>query len=180
VPDHPLDRGEALAERPLHLVDLLVHVGHPERGIDQAMEIDDLAVIGLAHAHVVHLSEQVDFRRDGDEGIVHFPHSLGRRIAAALVAGLQRLDVGFDLDFGPQLVAHRLLEAVGDLVRAAERQAPVHFEVERDRQSTADRVHGDMMDGEPAVARDHHDPLEHGLVVESARFGVDGGLGLRE
>ena len=36
-----------------------------------------------------------------------------------------------------------------------------------------------MMHGERAVARDHHDALEHGLVVERARLGGDGRFGVR-
>ena len=34
-----------------------------------------------------------------------------------------------------------------------------------------DVVHGDVMHGERAVARDHHHALQHGLVVERARLG---------
>ena len=77
--------------------------------------------------------------------------------------------------------AQRGLEPVGDFVRLAERQAAVDFEIERHRQPPADRMHGDVMHCERAVARDHHDAFEHGLVVERARLGddVDFGLGIR-
>jgi len=88
--------------------------------------------------------------------------------------------VGFDLDVRAELVAHRLFQRVRDLVRARERQAAVHFQVERDRQPPADRVHGDVMDRERAVACDHHHAFEHGLIVERARLDVDGRLGLRK
>ena len=87
------------------------------------------------------------------------------------IARLQRLDMGLDLDVGPELLAQRRLQPVGDLVRAAEREPAVDLEIERDRQPAADRMHGDMMHRERAVARDHHDALEHGLVVERARLG---------
>ena len=87
--------------------------------------------------------------------------------------------MGLDLDFGAELVAQRRFQAVGDFVRARERQAAVDFEIERDRQLPADGVHGDVMHGERAVARDHHHALQHRLVVERARHDVDGGLGVR-
>jgi len=44
----------------------------------------------------------------------------------------------------------------------------VDFEIEGDRKSSLDRMHGDMVNREGAVARDHHHPFEYGLVVECA------------
>src|SRR6266702_8656747 len=48
VTNHPLDRGKAQAQRALEVVDALVHVGDGECGIDIGVEVDDLAVRGLA------------------------------------------------------------------------------------------------------------------------------------
>src|ERR1700732_4686652 len=38
--DHALDRRETRAQGPLQLVDPLMHLGHREQGVDQAMKID--------------------------------------------------------------------------------------------------------------------------------------------
>src|SRR6202008_3588367 len=54
VADHPLDRRPQPPQPALDLVDLLVHLFDRECGIDPAVEVDDLAVHGLAHAHVMH------------------------------------------------------------------------------------------------------------------------------
>ena len=53
----------------------------------------------------------------------------------------------------------------------------VDLEIERHRQLAADVVHGDVVHRERLVAGDHHDPLDHGLVVERARRGGDADLG---
>ena len=68
----------------------------------------------------------------------HRGKALAGRVTAGKPARLQRLDVGLDLDLGPELLAHRRFEAVRDLVRARECQAAVDFEVERHRQPAAD------------------------------------------
>ena len=39
------------------------------------------------------------------------------------------------------------------------------------------RLYGDMVDGEPEIVRDDHDPFAHRLVVEHARLGGDGEFG---
>ena len=36
-----------------------MHLRHFQRGVDEAMEIDDLAVIGRAHAHVMDCADQI-------------------------------------------------------------------------------------------------------------------------
>ena len=87
--------------------------------------------------------------------------------------------MGLDLDIGPEFVAHRLFEPACGVVRGGERLRAVDFEIGGDRQPAGNGLHGDMMDGEPAVARDHHDPLAHRLVVERARLGGDGDFGRR-
>ena len=108
--------------------------------------------------------------------MLHRADALGRRLAPRGV-GLQRLDVGLDLDVGAEFLAQRRFQPVGDVVRAAERQLAVDLEIERHRQLAADVVHGDVMHGERLVARDHHDALDHELVVERARRGGDADLG---
>jgi len=62
-----------------------------------------------------------------------------RRVGAGKPARLQRLDVGFDFHFGAEFRAQRRLQAVGDLMRLAERKVSIDFEIERDRQAPADR-----------------------------------------
>src|SRR5205823_11160266 len=60
VADHALDRGKAQAQCALHFVDLVVDVRDFEQRIDEAVEIDDLAVLGRTHAHVVDCPDEVD------------------------------------------------------------------------------------------------------------------------
>ena len=79
--------------------------------------------------------------------------------------------MGLDLDVGAELVAERRFQLVGDVVGRAERELAVDLEIERDRTPAPDVVHGDVVHGERLVARDHHDALLHGLVVERARGG---------
>ena len=70
---------------------------------------------------------------------------------------------------GPSSSRDRFFEAGGDLVRGGERQAPsTSRSSETANRPLADRMHGDVMHGERAVARDHHHAVEHGLVVERA------------
>jgi hypothetical protein len=57
VPDHPLDGRAAAAQLLLDRVDLLVYVAPAQGGVDQAVEVDDLAVVRLTHLHVVDLVE---------------------------------------------------------------------------------------------------------------------------
>ena len=65
--------------------------------------------------------------------ISHRAHPLRRRLAAGGLRRLQRLDMGFDLDVGPELFAQRRLQPVGDVVGRAERKLAVDLEIERDR-----------------------------------------------
>ena len=62
--------------------------------------------------------------------------------------------MGLDLDAGPELLAERRFQLVGDVVGRAERELAVDLEIERDRTLAADVVHGDVMHGErPGCAR---------------------------
>src|SRR5262249_47194153 len=131
VADRTLDRGKAPPQRALDLVDLVMYLGDREGGVDQAMEIDDLAVVGLAHPHVVHLADEVDLGRDPAQRLAHRRDARGRRLAAAAIVGLQGLDVRLDLDVGPELVADRLLEPSRDVMRRGKRKRAVDLEIER-------------------------------------------------
>ena len=88
--------------------------------------------------------------------------------------------MGFNLDIGPELVAHRFFKLGRGVVGGAERQRAVDFKVRGDGQASGNRLHGDVMDGEAAIARDHHHAFAHRLVVERARLGGDGEFGGRQ
>ena len=70
----------------------------------------------------------------------------------------------------PSSAAIALFQPVRHLVRLAQRQPAVDFQIERDRQPVFEFVHRDVMHGERAVARDHHHAVEHGFVVERDRM----------
>ncbi len=89
------------------------------------MEIHDLAVVGLAHAHVVDVADHPAFGGDLGERDLHRLDALRRRLAAGALRHLQRLDMGLDLDIGTELVGDRLFKAVGNGVRGGERQRAV-------------------------------------------------------
>ncbi len=62
--DHPFDGGEAAPQRALELVDELVDVTDGAGGIDVAVEVHDLAVVGIANAHVVDVAQRAGRRRE--------------------------------------------------------------------------------------------------------------------
>ena len=174
--------GKAQPQRPLHLVDLLVHVGTlraPDRPWQWKLTISPPSA--FAHAHVVHVADEVDLRGDVDQGVAH----RGDPFRAARRGRLDRCGCSGSIwvstsTSGPSSSRIACFEPVGDLVRARERRARRRPRG-RARPTAARRsLHRDVMDGERAVARDHHDALEHGLVVERARLGVDGHLGRRD
>ncbi len=118
------------------------------------MEIDDLAFVGFAHPHVVHVADHAALGRDLGERHLDRAHPLRRRLAAGGLRRLQRLDMGFDLDAGAQLFAERRFQLVGDVMGRAERKLAVDLEIERDGTLAPDVVHGDMVHGErPGCAR---------------------------
>ena len=104
----------------------------------------------------------------------------GGGVAPGQHVGRQRLDMGLDFDVRAELVAHRLFEPARDVMRGGERLRALDFEIGRDRQLPGDRLHRDVVDGEPEVARDHHDAFAHGFVVERARLGRDRDFGRRQ
>src|SRR5262249_18452117 len=110
-----------------------------------------------------------EFRRDGG-------NLLGRSIAAGEVTRLQRLDVGLDLDPRSQLLSHRSFEPVRDRMGTAKCKIAIDLKVERYREPVTERMHGNVVDSNGAIARDHHHPLQYGLVVERAWRGMDRGF----
>src|SRR4029077_17972724 len=128
--DDSLDGGEFAAQRALHLIDPFMYVLHGEHRVDAAMEIDDLALRGLAHPHIVNLPDEGDVPREGAEGLAS-PRNAGiRRIASGKPAHLQRLDVRLDLDLGAELLAERCLPAGRDVVSRRECQTSVDLQAE--------------------------------------------------
>src|SRR2546430_12883934 len=103
VADHPFDGRELLPQRAFEVVDFLVDGPDRQRRIDAAVKVDDLSLGSLAYAHVVDLSDESDIRRDGAELLAYRRDPFIRRVAAGEPARLQRLDVGFDLDFRAEL-----------------------------------------------------------------------------
>src|SRR5262249_39676283 len=137
----------------------------------------DLSVVGCAHAHVMDRADEFDLGRDLDQRLAHRRDACGWGFAAGLVEWLQRLDMGFDLDAWAQLLADGLFESGCHIMGPAGGKGAVQLEIERNRESSADRMYGDVMNSERAVARNHHDALEHRLVVQRPRVGGDGHLG---
>ena len=109
----------------------------------------------------------------------NFGDACSRGVAAGEHVGRQRLDVGLDLDVGAKFVAHRLFEAARDIVRGGERQRSSTSRSSDTDKPSGNRLHGDVVDGEAAIARDHHDALAHRFVIERARLGGDRDFGLR-
>src|SRR5664280_2245165 len=56
----------------------------------------------------------------------------------------------------------------------------IDLEVDRDREPVAEIVHGDVVDGETGVARDHHDAFAHALIVARDRHGGECQVGIIE
>ena len=127
--DHAPNRGKTPPQRALHFVDLFMHVGHRECGIDGAMKIDDLAA-GFAHPYVMDLGNKIDRSRDFSQRVAHGGNAVVRRIVSGFPVALQRLDMRLHFDLRSKFVADRLLERAGDFVGATERQVAVDFEIE--------------------------------------------------
>ncbi len=63
---------------------------------------------------------------------------------------------------------------------AMQRHVAVDLEVDADDQLAAEVVHGDVVDGEPGIARDHHDAFAHALIVARHRHRGEGEVGVAE
>src|SRR5262249_22948095 len=141
------------------------------------MEIDDLAGVGFAHAHIMDFAHQADVGSDLFEGGGHICDTLRWSIAPMHTIGFHRFDMSLDLDAWPKLLPDRPFDPARDVVCCTQREHTVDFEIERHGKTIRDRVGRDMMYGESAVAGDHHDALEHSLVIEGAWLGGYGYLG---
>ena len=102
----------------LDVVDQIVHGTDRERRLDVAMEIDDLALGGFAHPHIVDFAKTV--RACGERGKrrANFGDARGVGVVAGDERGRQRLYMGFDFDFGAELLAEFDL-ALSDVAFAA-------------------------------------------------------------
>ena len=87
--------------------------------------------------------------------------------------------MGVDLHVRSELLADRVFQPACDVVRGTKRKQTVDFEIEGDGEPALDLMHGDVVHRQRAIARGHHDPFEHGLVVERARLRGDRHLGGR-
>ena len=88
--------------------------------------------------------------------------------------------MGVDLDVLAEFHADAALQIVGDVVCRCERHLAVDLEVEADDQLAAEIVHGDVMDREAGIARDHHDAVAHRLIVARHRHRGEGEVGVAE
>src|SRR6185312_12623729 len=166
VTDDALDLRRAQLQRALQRVDRLMHGADRELRLDAAVEIHDFAVLGLAHAHVVHVADDAALRRQFAQRNFDGRDALRRRFASGDILRLQRLDMRLDLDMRAELGLDRAFQRVSHVVCGAQRQSAVDLEVERDREPVVQVVHHHVMHGEGAVARDHHHAVEYGFVVE--------------
>ena len=108
-------------------------------GVDHAMEIDDLAGVGLAHAHVMDFTDEADPGSNLLERVADCLDALRRGVAPGHIGWLHGLDVGLDLDGWSELIADRRFEAARDLMGGAEAERAIDFEVERDGKARPDR-----------------------------------------
>src|SRR5208337_656236 len=99
--DDARDTGKAAAQPALHRIHEVVDGADRQRRIDATMEIDDLAVGGLAHAHVVHLAETGDPGGERGKRFTDFADPRGGGVAAGEDDGRQWLDMRFHLHVGP-------------------------------------------------------------------------------
>src|SRR6202047_1365959 len=132
------------------------------------MKVHDFTGIGVAHPYAVDVVDRAvggKARQRGPDGF----DAVGRRIDTGRQFRLQRLDMGVDFDVLAEFVADVPLELLGDVVGGGEVHVPVDFEVDADGQLAAEIVYGDMVDGEPGIAGDHHDTFAHTLIVARDR-----------
>ena len=85
------------------------------------MEIDDFALVGFAHPHVVNVADDAGFRRKLGQRDLDGLDPLGRSLAARCFLRLQGLDVGLDFGIDAEFGGDRVFKAVGQIVSGAER-----------------------------------------------------------
>src|SRR5215468_8359950 len=81
VTDHALHARESATPRALDLVDMLVHLDHAHRRRGAAVEVDDLAGIGVAHAHIMDVVDLAALGKAGERGCNGL-HPFRRRVDA--------------------------------------------------------------------------------------------------
>ena len=115
VTDDALHGRERTPQRALDLVDVLMHLDHAHRGCGAAVEVDDLAGVGVADPHIVDVVDLAvggKSRQRGLDGLDPFR----RGIDAERQFRFQRLDVGVDLDVLAELLPDVALQPVGDVM----------------------------------------------------------------
>src|ERR1700733_9305061 len=85
--------------------------------------------------------------------------------------------MGVDFDILAEFFADVAFQLMGDVVGGCQGHIAVDFEVDADGQLAAEIVHGDVMDGETGIARDHHDAFAHALIVARDRHRGEGEVG---
>jgi hypothetical protein len=90
-----------------------------------------------------------------------------------------RLDVGFDFDLGSEFAPDRIFKTARNLMCGGEGLRAVDLQIGRDRQTPANGLYPDMVNGKTKVARDHHHPFPYGLAVERFGLGCYGEFGCR-
>src|ERR1700738_844609 len=69
---------------------------------------------------------------------------------------------------------------MGDVGGGGQRHVAVDLEVDAHGEPAAEIVHGDVVDGEAGIARDHHDALANALIVARHRHRGEGKVGIVE
>ncbi len=177
--DDAFDGRKRAAQRAFDRIDVLVNLDHAHRRRGAAVEVDDLAGVGVAHPHVMDVMD----RAIGGKARQRCPDCLdavGRGVGAERQFGFQRFDMGVDLNVLAELVADVPLQLMGDGVGVVERHLAVDLEVEADGEFLAEVVHGDMVDGEAGIAGDHHDAFAHTLIVARHRYRGERQVGIAE
>jgi len=119
------------------------------RRIDAAVEDDERAVGAKAHAHVMHFAQPTVRGRGRAQGARHFIDQ--RRIGGRAVdfSRFDRLDMGFNLHVGADLIADRRFQRARNLMRLGEPHAAIDFKIEADAFARVDFLDGDMVDRQP-------------------------------
>jgi hypothetical protein len=162
--DDALHFRKSPTQRALDLVDILVDIDHAHRGRGAAMEIHDLARLGIAHPHIMDVMDR-GIRGETRQRVLDSFNTFRSSVDANGQFGLQRLDVGVDLDIFPEFVPDVPLQLMGDAVGCCERHVAVDLKIDADGQSPAEIVHGHMVHGQTGIAGNHHDTFTHALVI---------------
>ena len=102
--DYTPDRGKLAAQAAFQIIHALMHVVHAQRRLDLAVEVHDLALVGLTDANIVDRAKESGAGRNCFKGSLDFHYPLRRSVPPRHVMRLQRLDMRFDFDIRPELV----------------------------------------------------------------------------